>query len=59
MDLLRSRPVSRHEDDGLRTTYECQACLREDEFITDPYDTPDRIRCPHCGYYKEEEDDEL
>lgn len=58
MDLLRARPVSRNEDDGMNAVYECQACLAVDNRITDPYDIPDHIRCSHCGYYKDEEEDE-
>lgn len=50
MDLLRARPVSRNEDDGLRTTYECQACLEVTTYITDPYDTKEHVACPRCGY---------
>lgn len=55
MDLLRARPVSGHEDDGVNAVYECQACLACDNFTVDPYDIPDHIRCPHCGYYKEDD----
>lgn len=56
MDLLRARPVSRNEDDGVNAVYECQACLAIDNRITDPYDIPDHIRCSHCGYYKEDDE---
>lgn len=56
MDLLRIRPVSRHEDDGMCTTYECQACLYETTYITDPYDTQEQVACPRCGYYEEEDE---
>lgn len=56
MELLRARPVSRHEDDGVRAVYECQSCYRTYEGVFDPYDTPDKIPCTSgCGGDEEEE----
>ena len=52
MDLLRTGPVSRHVDDGVRGTYECQACLHIAYLIVDPYAVPDHVRCGFCGYYE-------
>lgn len=52
MDLLRTDPVTRHVDDGMRGTYECQSCLHIAYLIVDPYGVPTHVRCGFCGYYE-------
>lgn len=56
MNLLSARPVSRHEDDGVRCVYECQACYRTYEGTFDAYDDRDTIPCAH-GCPDEEQDE--
>ncbi|MDN6135701.1 MAG: hypothetical protein L0J03_16575, partial [Brevibacterium sp.] len=56
MNLLRHRPVSRYEDDGMQCTYECQACLHITIVTLDPYDIPDQIACTMCGWHEEQDE---
>lgn len=56
MNLLRHRPVSRYEDDGMQCTYECQACLHIIIVTLDPYDIPDQIACTMCGWHEEQDE---
>lgn len=55
MELLRSRPVSRDEDDGEHATYECQACLHEATF-SGVYNPSTYITCPMCGWDEEKDE---
>lgn len=56
MELLSARPISRHEDDGMRCVYECQACYRTYEGTFDAYDDRDTIPCAY-GCPDEEQDE--
>ena len=56
MELLRSRPISRGEDDGEQCTYECQACLHITIAILDSYGIPDQIPCAMCGWHEEQDE---
>ncbi|KZE19132.1 hypothetical protein AVW13_11790 [Brevibacterium casei] len=58
MELLRSRPITGHIEDGERATYECQACLRQSTYDLDAYDISTTIPCPTCGWDEPEEENE-
>ncbi|SMX76475.1 hypothetical protein [Brevibacterium antiquum] len=55
MTLLDSRPVTRDPDDGMRCTYECQACLHVYAGIFDGWHTDDHIPCTRCGHDEQDE----
>lgn len=53
MNFLRSRPISRDPDDGVKAAYECEACLHVTIATVDAYDVPDSIVCTMCGNHED------
>lgn len=48
MELLNERPITGHEDDGMRASYGCSVCDFETVTLGE-YDPPIHITCPNCG----------